>query len=90
MSIQEIQTSLLYKDKIPCRNYNEDDNDTFIGCCKTQIWDNLRPRISCKIAGFENLMVRGTAPRFTAEILKCRNFKMPNDKMPNDEMSILD
>ena len=59
LSIQEIQTRLLKKEKIPCRgDYNDsDDGDgSFIGCCKQQIWTNLKKNISCKLVGFENLM----------------------------------
>jgi hypothetical protein len=66
MSIQEIETSLLFKDKIPCADYNDnnddDDNDkvhkynSFISCSKEKIWNNLRPLIKCKLSGFENLV----------------------------------
>ena len=30
--------------------------DSFIACCKENIWETLRPKIKCKIIGFENLM----------------------------------
>ena len=55
LSIHEVQTRLLYKQEIPCRDYS-DANDSFIGCCKQQIWSNLKKNISCKLVGFENLM----------------------------------
>ena len=59
LSIQEIQTQLLDKEKIPCREYADAGNgatSSFIGCCKQQIWSNLKKNISCSLAGFENLM----------------------------------
>ena len=61
MSIQEIQTRLLDKGKIHCQDYdNNEDNNSFIGCCKEKIWDSLRKNISCRLTGFENLMPNQT------------------------------
>jgi hypothetical protein len=94
MSIQEIETSLLFKDKIPCADYNDNndgDNDkvhkynSFISCSKEKIWNNLRPLIKCKLAGFENLVskirnflfkliFRNSAKSSKKDILK---FKLP-------------
>ena len=54
VSLMEKQTTQLKTEHYNCEHYN--DESEFVDCSKKQLWNVLRPKISCLIAGMENIV----------------------------------
>ena len=53
MALKQVDSTYLNKEEEPCRHYSV---DSFISCCKSKLWDNLRSSINCTIAELKNII----------------------------------
>jgi len=53
MALKQVDSIYLNKEEEPCRHYSV---DSFISCCKTKLWENLRPAINCSIVELKNII----------------------------------
>ena len=59
--VHEVHSDILAKDNFPCKHYTIDvekhnANVEFVECCRNNMWKQLKPLISCTIAGMSALI----------------------------------